>query len=177
MGSDADNVDTKLCLVSTLSASDPILPQEDNNIDAFIHYLNLLSPETMWFAQLICAYAALLIMMRFFAAAGLYTFIVIMIVAANIEVLKVVQFPGLIHPIALGTIFFAAAFWAVDVLTEYYGAASARKAILIGFMGSLLMLMCITSVSIGNSSSSALEISKKLHPPTSVILTPSCVRS
>jgi len=97
----------------------------------------------MWGIQLVCAYIALLLMMRFFAAAGLYIFIVIMIVAANIEVLKVVQFSLMVHPIALGTIFFAAAFWAVDVLTEYYGAQVARKAILIGFMGSLLMLMCM----------------------------------
>jgi len=97
----------------------------------------------MWCIQLICAYIALLCLMRFFAATGLYVFIVVMIVAANIEVLKVVQFSLMIHPIALGTIFFAAAFWAVDVLTEYYGARVARRAILIGFIGSLLMLMCM----------------------------------
>lgn len=97
----------------------------------------------MWFIQLLCSYLALLLMMRLFAAAGLQVFVVIMIVAANIEVLKVVKFTMLIHPIALGTIFFAAAFWAVDVLTEYYGAPAARKAILIGFFGSLLMLMCM----------------------------------
>ena len=53
--------------------------------------------------------------------------------------MKIVNFPFFINPIALGTILFATTFLATDILSEYYGAKFAKKNILVGFVGFLLM--------------------------------------
>ncbi len=107
----------------------------------FIHFLNQLPPEFIWVMHLGICYGAVLLMMRLFGAAGLYTYIAIAIISANIEVLKIVQLNFFPEPIALGTILFTSAYLAVDILVEYYHAAQARKAILIGFASMLLMLV------------------------------------
>ena len=43
------------------------------------------------------------------------------------------------EPIALGTILFASTFLCTDILAEYYGINKAKKNVVIGFMGFLLM--------------------------------------
>tara|TARA_B110000438_G_scaffold277077_1_gene299388 strand:- start:519 stop:1151 length:633 start_codon:yes stop_codon:yes gene_type:complete len=63
---------------------------------------------------------------------------VLAIIAANIQVLKLVEFPFFSNPIALGTILFSSTFLATDILSEYYGAKYARKNILIGFISFLI---------------------------------------
>ena len=113
-------------------------------MNELIIYLNSIPTEIMWFVQLASCYIVLLLMLRFFGKAGMFVFIAISVIAANIEVLKVAKFAMFSHPIALGTIFFSFAFLATDVLTEYYGAKVARRAILIGFAGALLMLLFMT---------------------------------
>ncbi len=69
--------------------------------------------------------------------ACIYT--VVAIIGANIQVLKIVDFPFFNSPIALGTILFSTTFLATDILSEHYGAKLARKNILIGFSSFLLM--------------------------------------
>jgi uncharacterized integral membrane protein (TIGR00697 family) len=64
---------------------------------------------------------------------------VISIIGANIQVLKIVDFPFFNNPIALGTILFSTTFLATDILSEHYGAKIARKNILIGFSSFLVM--------------------------------------
>jgi len=98
-------------------------------------------------------------MLRIFGSPGLFVFISVMIIAANIEVLKIVKFSLLSHPAALGTVFFAAAFWATDVLTEYYGPRVARYGILIGFAGAIIMIGAMT-LSLGFRPLTALQISQ-----------------
>jgi len=124
----------------------------------FIQYLNHFSTETMWLLQLAFAYCALLLLLRLFSTSGIYVYIAVMIIAANIEILKVVNFAFFEHPIALGTIFYSAAYIASDILTEYYGAHAARKGILIGFAGSILMLACML-LAMGFRPLTALEAS------------------
>ena len=67
----------------------------------------------------------------------MYVYTVLAIIVANIQVLKIVNFPFFENPIALGTILFSTTFLTTDILTEYYGVKSARKNILIGFLGFL----------------------------------------
>src|SRR5262249_51648099 len=69
---------------------------------------------------------------------GLVAFAVLAIVGANIQVLKVVQFTILPQPVALGTILFSSSFLAVDLITEYFGPATARRTIWLGFCCLLL---------------------------------------
>jgi hypothetical protein len=71
----------------------------------------------------------------------MYIYTVIAIIGANIQVLKIVDFPLFDSPIALGTILFSSTYLTTDILTEYYGSAYARKNIVIGFSGFLIFTM------------------------------------
>ena len=71
----------------------------------------------------------------------MYVYTVIAIIGANIQVLKIVDFPIFNNPIALGTILFSTTFLCTDILTEYFGVKSAKKNILLGFFGFLIMTL------------------------------------
>jgi uncharacterized integral membrane protein (TIGR00697 family) len=100
--------------------------------------LNTLRPEYIWPIMMLAAYGGIVLMVRFFGAAGLYAFIPLAIVAANIQVLKSVKFSVFDSPVALGTILFSATYLANDVLNELYGRAAARKAIWLAFFSYFL---------------------------------------
>src|ERR1044072_2135092 len=68
-----------------------------------------------------------------------FIFIAVGIIAANVQVLKSASFSFYASPIPLGTVAFSATYVATDVLTEYYGRATARKAVWMGFAAMLLM--------------------------------------
>ena len=83
-------------------------------------------------------------MLRLFGPAGIYIYMAIAIVGANIQVLKPVQFSVYSHPIALGTILFTSTFLCTDILAEFYSPKTARKAIFLGFAAMLLMTIFMT---------------------------------
>ena len=109
------------------------------NFESFVEIFNSISIEITWFIFLIISFSCVLILLKFFGEAGLYIYTTVAIIAANIQVLKVVKFPFFENPIALGTILFASTFLCTDILAEYYGTKSAKKNILLGFVGFLLM--------------------------------------
>lgn len=92
------------------------------------------------------AYSGVLVFMRLFGLGGLAAFIVVAILGANIQVLKVAQFSVFEHPVALGTELFASTYLAIDIVAEYYGKQQARKIIWIGFACQILftLLMILT---------------------------------
>jgi uncharacterized integral membrane protein (TIGR00697 family) len=89
----------------------------------------------------------LLLFLRVGGAAGLFCFINLAYITANIQVLHVSDFSFLSEPVALGTVLFAMTYLATDMLTEHYGAAKARKAIVLSFIAqiafTLIMLMTL----------------------------------
>jgi len=98
-----------------------------------IALMNSWAPELIWVLMLIVCFSAVLFLYRFFGAAGLYSYISIAVIGANIQVLKTVQFSVYPEPVALGTILFASAFLATDILAEHFGKEAARKGIWLGF--------------------------------------------
>ena len=86
-----------------------------------------------WLVFLLFCLCTILIFLKLFGEVGIYIYTVVAIIGANIQVLKIVDFPFFNSPIALGTILFSTTFLATDILSEYYGAKLARKNILIGF--------------------------------------------
>lgn len=111
-----------------------------------ITFLQNLPPEAVLCLEYFVCLFTILGMMKLAGMAGLYTYISLAVIIANIQVLKTVNFSFLSFPIALGTIVFSSTFLAVDILTEFYGADKARKAVWLSFMASLLvtLLMIIT---------------------------------
>ena len=116
------------------------------NFVEFINILNSISVEATWVLQLFFCFVTILFFLRFFGEAGIYVYTSIAVIAANIQVLKIVKFSFFSEPVALGTILFASTFLCTDILTEYFGARSARKNIAISFFSFLFMtiLMLIT---------------------------------
>ena len=108
--------------------------------DELIARMNALPPEAMWLLLLVGCFLAILVMLRLFGEAGLYVYVVVAIIGANLQVLKPVQFsvPFLADPVALGTILFASTYLCTDILTEHFGRRVARRAVMIGFAGYLI---------------------------------------
>lgn len=109
------------------------------NFIGFVQSLNATPIIITWLVFLFLCFIIILIFLKFFGELGLYIYTSISIIVANIQVLKIVNFPFFDNPIALGTILFSSTFLCTDILSEYYGAKYARKNILIGFAGFLLM--------------------------------------
>ena len=111
------------------------------NFSGFVDFLNKLPVIFTWFTFLIFCLLVILLFLKLFGEVGMYIYTVLAIITANIQVLKIVDFPFFENPIALGTILFSTTFLATDILTEYYGSKFARKNILIGFLSFLIMTM------------------------------------
>ncbi len=119
---------------------------DSNFIIPLIHWLHTLSAETLSLLIFFICVISLLSLFRLFGASGLYLYNGIIVVTANIQVLKVVMFSFSPEPIALGTVAFATAYLASDILTEHYGSAVARKGVWLSFSAQVLMtiLMVLT---------------------------------
>lgn len=102
-------------------------------VTRFIEALQRLPPELLWPMLVVVCFGSVLVLHRIFGEAGLYAYVVVAILGANIQVLKAVQFSVYPEPVALGTVMFSSSFLATDVLAERYGARSARKAVMLGF--------------------------------------------
>ena len=141
------------------------------DFSGFVLYLNQTPIILTWFVFLLFCLITILILLKIFGEVGLYIYTVIAIIGANIQVLKVVEFPFFENPIALGTILFSTTFLTTDILTEYYGPDLARKNILIGFSSFLIMTIFmlftigfqpLTLIAAGEEYSWALQIQDNL---------------
>jgi queuosine precursor transporter len=108
--------------------------------DSLIQYLNAMPTLWVWCLMVLTAYSGCVLMGRLFGAAGLYAFIVLAVIGANIQVLKAVQFPFHASPVAIGTELFTATYLATDILNELYGRKAARKGVWIGFCSYFLFV-------------------------------------
>ncbi len=104
-------------------------------------FIPVLPTEILFCFEYICCFIAIFGLMRFFQASGLFVYIALAVVIANIQVLKTVNVAFFKFPVPLGTIVFSSTFLAVDILTEFYGAASAQKGVWLGFIASLLIVV------------------------------------
>ena len=111
------------------------------DFEKFVIIYNSITPDYIWIFFLLFCFFSILIFLKLFGEVGLYVYSVIAIIAANIQVLKLVKFSFFSEPIALGTVLFASTFLCTDILAEHYGAKKARINILIGFAGFLLMTL------------------------------------
>ena len=107
----------------------------------FVLIFNSIPIEISWLFFLFFCFFSILFFLKLFGEIGLYAYTIIAIIAGNIQVLKIVKFSFFSEPIALGTILFASTFLCTDILAENYGLKQARKNVIIGFLGFLLMTL------------------------------------
>ncbi len=103
-----------------------------------------LEPSTLfnsllWLGFIPIDMALVILVFRFFGKNGLYAIIVASIIAANIQVVKVVEIFGLVA--TLGNVVYGSIFFATDILSEVYGKKTARRGVWLGFIGMALMTL------------------------------------
>jgi uncharacterized integral membrane protein (TIGR00697 family) len=91
-----------------------------------------MSNELLWLVFLVVQFGLLVGVYKLFGLTGLYVWIGFAIVAANIQVIKMIDLFGL--PATLGNIMYGSIFLATDLINEKYGRKKAQKAVYIGFM-------------------------------------------
>ncbi|MDD6262622.1 MAG: queuosine precursor transporter [Clostridiales bacterium] len=95
--------------------------------------------ELLLIASVIVIYGAVLLSYRIFGKIGLYAMTVITTILANIEVLMLVNAFGMEQ--TLGNVMFAATYLITDILSENEGRESASRAVWIGVLGAVAMLV------------------------------------
>ena len=109
--------------------------------NSLIGAMNAMPPAMVWVVMLAACFCAVLVMLRLFGEAGLYVYIAVAVIGANVQVLKAVQFGIYAEPVALGTILFSTTYLCTDILAEHYGAGSARRGVMIGFASYLMWVI------------------------------------
>ena len=99
--------------------------------------------EIMLILSVIGIYGAVLLWLYLFGAHGLMGFTVFATIAANIEVLIMVRAFGM--EMTLGNILFGSTFLVTDILSELFNKETSKRAVNIGILTSLTMIILTTS--------------------------------
>ena len=84
-----------------------------------------------WFLLLFVNFGFIILFYGLFGKMGLYCWIVISVIIANIQVIKTVEIFGFVA--TLGNIVYGSSFLVTDILNENYGKKAAKKAVYLGF--------------------------------------------
>jgi uncharacterized integral membrane protein (TIGR00697 family) len=95
--------------------------------------------ELIILAEIIIVFSILLLCKKLFGKIGVMVWVSLATVLANIITAKNVNIFGL--STAIGTVMFASTFLATDILTEFYSAKDARKAINIGLFSNVILIV------------------------------------
>ncbi len=95
--------------------------------------------ELLWFAFLLLNFVLVLIMYKLFGKIGLFAWIAMGTVLANIQVTKTIEIFTLTA--TLGNIMYGSLFLITDTLNEKYGLKEAKKAVYIGFSSLIAMVL------------------------------------
>lgn len=95
--------------------------------------------ELLLITSLLLSYSITLGAYRFFGKSGIYCWISICTILANIEVAVVVNAFGLEQ--TLGNTLFASSFLATDILSECFGKKESKKGVLIGISTSIIFIL------------------------------------
>ena len=93
--------------------------------------------ELLWLAMLLVNFGAIMFSYRLWGKAGLYLWIPIAVIVANIQVTKTIELFGLTA--TLGNIVYATSFLVTDILSENYGKKDAARAVGMGFFSLIIM--------------------------------------
>ena len=98
-----------------------------------------MSNELLLIFNLLFLYTAVLLAYKFLGKTGLFCWTVLATIAANIEVLIVVEAFGMEQ--TLGNILFATTFLVTDILSETQGKKDANKAVILGICTSAMFIL------------------------------------
>ncbi len=99
--------------------------------------------EILFIVTILINFIGILISYKFFKKTGLFIWIAISTIIANIEVTKCVDMFGL--SVTLGNVVYSTVFLATDILSEIYGGKEARSAVRVGFF-SMIVFTILTQI-------------------------------
>jgi len=99
----------------------------------------------LWLILMLVNFLAILLFYKLFDEVGLYSWIAISAIIANIQVLKTIELFGLV--VTLGNIIYGTSFLATDILSEIHGKKKAKKGVYIGLL-TLVSMTLIMQVSL-----------------------------
>ena len=123
----------------------------------------LQNQELLWVLTVVYDLGLAIILYRFFGKYGLYTAVILGIVLGNLQGGKVSQleFFGYSFTASMGAILYSGIYFATDVLNEKFGREEANRAVMLGFVANIaVMLTLLISVQFKPSqiTGSALEV-------------------
>jgi hypothetical protein len=99
--------------------------------------------ELFWILMLVLNFLAIMTAFRLWGKIGLFIWIPISVIVANIQVTETVVLFGL--EATLGNIVYGTSFLATDLINECYGKKEARKAVWIGFFALIVMTVLMNA--------------------------------
>ena len=123
----------------------------------------LTNQELLWAATVIYDLGLAILLYRFFGKYGLYTAVVLGIVLGNLQGGKVSELEifGYNFTASMGAILYSGIYFATDVLNEKYGREEANRAVMLGFVANIaVMITLLISIQFkpSNIAGSALEV-------------------
>lgn len=94
--------------------------------------------EILLIIKMLFAFSSILIALKLFGKAGMYAWIALASILANIIVAKNVVLFGI--DATMGNVMFASTFLATDILSEKYGAKEAKRGVYIGLFAVMMYL-------------------------------------
>ena len=104
--------------------------------------------ELLWIILMLVTFIGIILAYRFFGKLGLYVWMAMAVIIANIQVMKTIAIFGFVT--AMGNIIYSTTFLATDILSENYSKKEAKKAVWIGFFilitVTIVMQICIAFI-------------------------------
>ena len=101
--------------------------------------------ELLWIILLFVNFGAILLAYRIWGRLGLFIWIPVAVMVANVQVTKTIELFGITA--TLGNIVYASSFLVTDILNENYGKKEAGRAVVIGFF-SLIMFTLLMNLAL-----------------------------
>jgi len=104
-----------------------------------------LSQESLWLLTVIYDLGLALILYRFFGKYGLYVAVVLGIILGNLQGGKISELVifGSTYQVSMGAILYSGIYFATDVLNEKYGRKEANRAVMLGFVANVAVLITL----------------------------------
>ena len=91
------------------------------------------------FGEIILAFSGVLLSYKFFRKEGVFAWVCIATVLANIITAKTATIFGL--DVAIGTVLFSTVYLATDIISEIYGRQESKKAVLMGLCSNIVFIV------------------------------------
>ena len=126
--------------------------------------------ELLWLTTLLLDLGFTVLLYRLFGKAGLQVAIATAIILANLQGPKLTVIFGL--QTSLGVIFYSSIFFATDILSENYGKAEATRAVRMGFVVSVIVLVMLSLglLYLPSDRPESAEFSSNVHQAFATIL-------